>query len=68
MSYRIFTEYCTNTGRYRKQHRKGHKIRVDLFHQFPIWKVPELLKIKNWILADKPFSNGDCTTYYINII
>lgn len=46
---------------------KGHRIRVDVFNGFQLWKVKELLKCKNWKIRD---SNKEKVrnTYYIDIL
>lgn len=63
--YRLFTEYLK--GGYRKQLRKGTKIRIDLFGNTPIWKVKELIRCKNWKIEDQ-YTDGQCSTYYLNIM
>lgn len=65
--YRIFTECTPKVAGFRKQLRAGHKIRVDLFNGTPLWKVPELLKCKNW-KVDSKCNKGVCLTYYIDVL
>lgn len=46
---------------------RKHVIRVDIFGDFPLWKVPELLKCKNWRIRDS--NKGTLRkTYYIDIL
>jgi len=66
-SYRIFTECTPEANGFRKNLVAGTKIRVDLFNGLPLWKVPELLKCKNWKVDDR-CNKGVCVTYYINIL
>lgn len=65
--YRIFTECHPVTVDYRKNLVAGTKIRVDLFNGLPLWKVPELLRCRNWKVDDK-CDKGCCVTYYIDIL
>ena len=66
--YRIFTECTRKSTGYRKNLIVGTKIRVDLFGGLPLWKVPELLKCKNWKVDSRYGKDGICTTYYIDIL
>lgn len=65
--YRIFTECTFKSAGYRKYLVTGTKIRVDLFNNLPLWKVPELLRCKNW-KVDCKSDKGVCVTYYIDIL
>jgi len=65
INYRIYFEW-TRRGLMKRLVRK-HVIRVDIFGDFPLWKVPELLKCKNWRIRDS--NKGTLRkTYYIDIL
>jgi hypothetical protein len=65
--YVIFTECKKNGKGYRKYLRSGSKIRVDLFNKSLLWRVSELLRVKDWKI-ESCYSSGNCNIYYINIL